>query len=245
MSAEGTRMRAEPDRTGNRMIDSLTTDDRMALLEGSSRGPIEIGITRRSPGDVIETVSFPVSGALSLIVDNGTRVEAATIGREGVEDVHAALGSRVASMTVIGQIEGEAIDVDVDRLEEVFTTGTSFRPLVHAYIEALFVQASMSAACNATHHLDERCARWLLEGHDRVDSDTFLLKQEFLAMMLGVHRPSVSIAAGALQTSGLISYTRGHVTILDREGLEGAACSCYESIRAAYSRLVPLVVPVA
>jgi hypothetical protein len=100
---------------------------------------------------------------------------------------------------------------------------------------------AISAACNAVHHLNERCARWLLMTHDRVEEDTFDLKQEFLAVMLGVQRPSVSIAAGTLQEAGLISYRRGGITIRDREGLEEATCPCYELIRAEYSRLVPLV----
>ncbi|HEX5937862.1 MAG TPA: helix-turn-helix domain-containing protein [Actinomycetota bacterium] len=113
--------------------------------------------------------------------------------------------------------------------------------LINGYLEAFFAQASLSAGCNAVHNLNERCACWLLLTHDRVDSDTFDLKQEFLAVMLGVQRPSVSISAGTLQEAGLIAYRRGSITILHREGLEEATCPCYEMIRSEYSRLVPLV----
>jgi CRP-like cAMP-binding protein len=104
------------------------------------------------------------------------------------------------------------------------------------------VQISLTAACNAVHHLNQRCARWLLQTHDRVDDDTFGLTQEYLGVMLGVQRPSVSIAQRTLQEAGCITFRRGFITVVDREGLEAAACPCYELIRTEYSRLVPLQV---
>jgi hypothetical protein len=113
--------------------------------------------------------------------------------------------------------------------------------LVHGYLQALFSQATLCVACNAVHHVAERCARWLLQAHDRVDGDTFNLTQEYLAAMLGTGRPAVSIAASALQEAGFIQYTRGSIAILARQGLESVACQCYEDIRSEYSRLVPLV----
>jgi CRP-like cAMP-binding protein len=227
--------------TGNLLLDSVTDDERSALLGGSRRRPIDVDRPWRTPGDTIEEVSFPISGTMSLIADAGdTYVEAATIGREGAADVFAAISSRVAPLTLIGQVRGEAVDVPIELFGNVYENGLTLGRLIQGYIEALFVQVSMSAACLAAHNVTPRCARWLLETHDRVDSDTFGLKQEFLAMMLGVHRPSVSIAAGALQAAGLIEYRRGRITILDREGLEKASCSCYEAVRSAYSHVVPL-----
>ena len=105
------------------------------------------------------------------------------------------------------------------------------------------MQVSLTAACNALHQLTQRCARWLLQSHDRVQGDTFGLTQEYLGVMLGVQRPSVSIAQRTLQAAGCISFHRGSNTVIDREGLESAACPCYELIRTEYSRLVPLTTP--
>jgi CRP-like cAMP-binding protein len=188
------------------------------------------------------SVFFPTIGSLSLVAEpeRDHRVEAATIGREGVVNVYAALGSRKAGQQVIGQIGGEMIEVNLDTFVKVFDhPGSRLRDLVLGYIEALFAQASLNTACNALHHVNERCARWFLAAHDRVDSDTFVLKQEFLAIMLGVHRPTVSIASATLQASGCITYKRGVITIVDRQALEEAACPCYEAIQSEYRRLVP------
>jgi CRP-like cAMP-binding protein len=228
-------------RTGNLLLDALAADERDRLLEGVKPHPIALGEVWLAPGDPIETVAFPISGTMSLIAETGgSLVEAASVGREGVVDAFASIASRVAAQRIIGQIDGDMIEVPVERFARVYEDSATIRRLIHGYIEALFVHTSVSAACLAVHHLNERCARWLLQTHDRVDSDTFHLKQEFLALMLGVHRPSVSIAAKTLQAAGLITYRRGNVTIVDRQGLERTSCACYETIRTAYSRLVPL-----
>jgi hypothetical protein len=229
------------DRTGNLLLDALPAHVRDHLLDGDAPRTIDSGDVWRSPGDPVETVAFPLTGTLSLIAESGPhRIEAATIGEEGAADVFSAVASRVAPLLLIGQVTGEAYEVPIERFLPAYEDSPELERVINGYIEALFVQTSMSALCLAVHTVNERCARWLLQTHDRVDTDTFDLKQEFLAAMLGVHRPSVSIAAGALQTAGVISYRRGNITIVDREGLEDAACPCYEEIRSAYSRLVPL-----
>ena len=229
-------------KTDNLILDSLDPAEREDLLAGAEPRALEVGHVFLSPGDQITEVIFPRSGTVSVVTEprTGQRVEAATVGREGVGSVHSALGSRVAGQELVGQVSGEAIAVDVDLFAKLSSHPGKLQDLIHGYLEAFFAQASLSAACNAVHNLNERCARWLLLTHDRVDSDTFDLKQEFLAVMLGVQRPSVSISAGTLQEAGLITYRRGSITILDREGLEDATCPCYEMIRSEYSRLVPL-----
>src|SRR5436853_3556723 len=131
------------------------------------------------------------------------------------------------------------ITVEIERFVKQSREGR-FQELIYGYLEAMVVQISVTAACNGVHHLNERCARWLLQTHDRVQTDTFGLTQEFLGVMLGVQRPSVSIAQRTLQAAGLITYQHGSITVIDREGLESAACACYEQIRSEYSRLVPL-----
>jgi len=114
----------------------------------------------------------------------------------------------------------------------------SLRPLLLRYTMALLNQVAQVTSCNRLHEVQERCARWLLQTHDRVDSDSFPLTHEFLAQMLGVHRPTVTVAAGMLHKAGLIAYTRGSITIIDRKGLEAASCSCYRVIAAEYERLL-------
>jgi Crp-like helix-turn-helix domain len=224
--------------TGNLLLDALGEADRARLLQGSSHLPVEVGKRYALPDEAIEAVYFPTDGTLSLLATPRLeqRVEAATIGREGAADIPAAQGSRLAIHELIGQVPGEMIAVDVDVLRREASTPGRFQDLVHGYIQAFFSQA----ACNALHQADQRAARWLLMTHDRVDSEEFELRQEFLAVMLGVQRPTVTLAAGALKHAGLIEYHRGRVTILDREGLEEAACPCYEQVRLAYSRLVRL-----
>jgi CRP-like cAMP-binding protein len=227
--------------TGNLLLDALGGDERALLLADAKRVVYEVGNVLFSPGDRVSYVPFPTSGTISMLAQpDDTAVEAATIGREGAGALHSAFGSRVASQELVCQINGEMIAVDVDTFMERIDKGKSLRGLAFGYLEALVVQVSLSAACNAVHHLNQRCARWLLQTHDRVDGDTFGLTQEYLGVMLGVQRPSVSIAQRTLKDAGCIAFSRGSITVVDREGLEAAACSCYEMIRLEYSRLVPL-----
>jgi CRP-like cAMP-binding protein len=228
--------------TGNVLLDAVDDPERNVLLAACRMKPITMGSIFMNPGDPITSLLFPTRGVLSLVAEPEPDhpVEAVTIGKEGVANIHAALGSRESGQQLIGQIAGELVQVDVEVFADVLERSRRIRELMFGYVEALFSQASFNAACNAIHHVDERCARWLLASHDRVDADTFVLKHEFLAIMLGVHRPTVSIASESLQSSGCITYKRGVITIVDRDALENAACSCYHAIQSEYRRLVPL-----
>jgi CRP-like cAMP-binding protein len=229
-------------RTGNLLLDALGLDERTAVLSDASRRPITVGDVLLRPGDPIVYVPFPTIGTLSMVAQpDDIAVEAATIGREGAASIHSALGSRVASQVLESQVKGEMITVGIERFAKQAGEGR-FQELVFGYLEAMVVQISLTAACNAIHHLNQRCARWLLQSHDRVNTDTFGLTQEYLGVMLGVQRPSVSIAQRTLQEAGCITFQRGSITVVDREALEAAACPCYELIRTEYSRLVPLQV---
>jgi CRP-like cAMP-binding protein len=231
-------------RTGNLLLDALPLDERTTLLADAKARAITVGDILLLPGDAVHYVPFPTVGTLSMVAepDDGVQVEAATIGNEGAAGLHSALGSRTASQQLVSQVEGSMIVVGIDSFAKHATRGR-FQALVHGYLEALVVQISLTAACNAVHHLNQRCARWLLQTHDRVGGDTFGLTQEYLGVMLGVQRPSVSIAQRTLKGAGCITFRRGSITVVDREGLEAAACPCYELIRSEYSRLVPLLGP--
>jgi CRP-like cAMP-binding protein len=227
-------------KTGTLLLDALSVEEREVLFAEAKTRPITVGDVLLRPDDRVTWVPFPISGSLSMITQpDDIPVEAATIGREGAASVHSALGSRTATQDLVSQIDGEMITVPVATFAKLAQEGR-LQDLVYGYLEALVAQISLTAACNAVHHLDQRCARWLLQTHDRVDSDTFGLTQEYLGVMLGVQRPSVSIAQRTLQAAGCITFSRGSITVLDRDGLESAACSCYELIRTQYSRLVPL-----
>jgi CRP-like cAMP-binding protein len=241
---KGPAMHDQPDptqRTGNLLLDALSVEERSRLLADARSRDFVVGDVMYRPGDPVTYVAFPTSGTLSMLAqpDDAQPVEAATIGLEGAASLHSALGSRRATQELVGQVDGRIITVGV----EVFNKEAAedhFRDLVFGYLEALVVQISLTAACNAVHHVTQRCARWLLQTHDRVTSDTFGLTQEYLGVMLGVQRPTVSIAQGTLRIAGCITFRRGSITVTDREGLEAATCPCYETIRTEYSRLVPL-----
>ena len=237
-------MTDDRDRTGNLILDALAKKDRGRLLRDAKEEPIEIGHVFYDPGDVLESVYLPTSGMVSVTtvdLDETSQVEMVTIGREGLFVAPALLGSdRLGQERYVGQVAGTTLVVDKKMFASFVLQPGSLQDLVFGYLQALFADAGYGAACNARHHVEQRAARWLLDVHDRVDVDEFELRQEFLAEMLAVQRQSVTIAAGTLQRAGFITYTRGHMTILDREGLENAACECYEKIRSEYSRLVPL-----
>ena len=243
MATSTSPIKAEP-RLGNLLLDALDHDQRERLLETARVRPLKTGEVLAEPGEDVSSVFFPTSGTASILVTliDVPQVEGSTIGREGIVEAFAALGSgRHGNHQIVCQVEGTFIQLPVEDFIEQTSTPGRLQRLVHGYLQALFSQATLSVACNAVHHIPPRCARWLLQTHDRVDGDHFDLTQEYLASMLGTHRPTVSIAASALQEAGLIRYTRGSITVLDREGLEAEACECYEGIRSEYSRLVPLV----
>jgi hypothetical protein len=148
------------------------------------------------------------------------------------------LGAASAPTSVYVQVPGNGLCMPAARFSAELAKSASMRTVMLRYAHALFNQVAQSAACNHFHTLQQRCCRWLLMTHDRMQSQEFLLTQEFLAMMLGVQRTGVSVAAGALQRAGLIRYSRGIVTILDRRGLRAGACECYGLSKREFDRLL-------
>ncbi len=188
----------------------------------------------------IKYVYFPRSGIISLVnlTDDGGTVEAATVGNEGMVGIPILLGADRTVGQAIVQVSGDALRMKADIFKKQVTPNSSLHNLLLHYTLALINLISQSVACNRRHSVEERCCRWLLTCQDRVQTNEFALTQEFLSQMLGVRRSSVSVVAAILQRAGLISYGRGKMTILDREGLESASCECYRIVKKEFERLL-------
>ena len=225
----------------NRILGALSNEDLERLLPLLESVPLVDGMPIYEPNKPISHVYFPISGVVSLVSEmrEGT-VEVGTVGREGMTGLPLVLCATTMPTRAFVQVPGHAYRTRGTDLRAVMREAPHVERLLYRYVLALFDQTAQHAACNRLHALEERCARWLLMTHDRVDGDVVPLKQQFLAEMLGVHRPAVTIAAGALQKAGVIRYTRGKVTVLDRERLEDAACACYAIIARRAKELLDL-----
>jgi CRP-like cAMP-binding protein len=191
------------------------------------------------PDEPITHAYVPIDGVVSLLaLMDGEEVEAGITGSEGLVGVPLLLGTAAAHIRAVCQVAGDAWRLPADALREEMAQPGPLRERLLRYAQALFQQVAQTSGCNRAHPVQERCARWLLMVQDRVGTDTFQLTQEFLAQMLGVRRPSVTVVMGALQQAGLLRYHRGQVTILDRPRLEAAACECYGIIASASDRML-------
>jgi CRP-like cAMP-binding protein len=187
----------------------------------------------------ITHVYFPTSGCVSMVnVMQEGAVEVGTIGFEGFAGLPLLLDDDRMPTRAFVQLTGSSYRMQAALFQKALAQNPVFARLLNRHALALFNQAAQSVACNRLHTLESRCARWLLMTHDRMRMEPFTLTHEFLSYMLGVHRPAVTLAAGVLQRAGLIRYSRGKVTVLDRAGLEAVACACYEVTRKNYDRLI-------
>ena len=223
----------------NRLLARLHGEGAGRLRRRLQRVQILVG-QRLAGGGPSRTVYFPETAIVSqlLALRDGTTIEVATVGPEGVIGLSAFLGAETPHLHAIGQVQGDAWRIDADVLRDEVDRFPELHELLHAYAQAFVVQLAQSVACNRHHAVEARAARWLLTTADRLDRADLRLTQEALAMMLGVHRPSVSLAAGALQRSGMIRYRRGQIRIVDRGRLEAAACECYQMLRDAFDRIL-------
>jgi CRP-like cAMP-binding protein len=224
----------------NRLL-ALLSPDELEALDGALE-PVQLRFkdVLQEPDRPISHVYFATSGVISLVnePDRGEIVEVATVGPEGMTGFHIVLGADTMPSRALIQIPGEGFRLEAARFRDFVDAHPDFRLVLMRYTMALMSQMAQNATCNRLHEVQERCARWLLQTHDRVDGNSFPLTHEFLGQMLGVHRPTVSIAAGMLQKAGLITYARGTITITDRPGLEQASCNCYRFVRQEYQRLL-------
>jgi CRP-like cAMP-binding protein len=230
-------------RPRNRLLARLSDDDFRHVrrhLKTVSLSPRQI---LHKQGERLQHVYFPNGGVVSMatLLPEGTMVEAATIGDDGVVGVEAFFREDATSATeTIVQVpisHDSAERLSVEDFRKELAAHPALHDTVARYVETLYAVMAKLMACNAHHAVDERCARWLLTMHDRMGGQDFRLSHEFLAAMLGVRRQSVSVIAGTFRAAGLIRYVHGRVAVLDRDGLEAAACDCYPVIRALYNRV--------
>jgi CRP-like cAMP-binding protein len=232
------RRKAEPN--SNRLLALLPRQDFGRLRPHLEPIPLKYRQSLYRAHKEIRFVYFIETGVGSLVnmMANGDAAEVGTIGNEGIVGLPLVLDDVKAPTSVYVQVPGTGVRMKATLFTKELARSASMRTVMLRYAHAFFNQVAQSAACNQFHSLEQRCCRWLLMTHDRMESDTFLLTQEFLAMMLGVQRTGVSKAAGALQRAGLISYKRGIVTIRNRRGLERRACECYGISKREFDRLL-------
>jgi CRP-like cAMP-binding protein len=229
-----------PDHSENRLIRALPLDVSEKLGQQLEVLDMEVRHCVFEPDRPSQYVYFPLSAVISVLakMHEGVAVEIATVGREGMVGLEVFLGGEQMPASANCQIAGRAARIGADAFREVVRDSAPLTALLLRYTQAMLTQVAQSVACNRVHLLEERCARWLLATHDRVSGNRFDLTQEFLAEMLGVRRPSASITASILQRAGFIRYSRGRIEVVDRAGLESAACECYGVIAREYERLI-------
>lgn len=217
----------------NLILAALSRQEYKRLLPQLESITLSLGESLYQSGDLIEYVYFPEKGLVSLVthMHDGTAIEVGLIGRDGMVGIPVLLGDDIAFEEAIVQIAGSAMRMKSSGLKEALKRNHS--PLLTElllYTRILMKQIAQTAACNRLHTVEERLSRWLLMCHDRMESDELLLTQEFISNMLGTRRASVGSAATGLQTEGLIRYSRGRISILERVGLEEVACECYRAV---------------
>jgi CRP-like cAMP-binding protein len=229
------------DHRANRLLAAMEPEDFVRLESHLEIVDLPGGKVLYENGETIRHAYLPHDSVVSLVamMEDGRMVEMAVFGREAVFGLVGALISRESLGRYVVQIPGAASRIAIERLQEAMEASPALRHLVRRYVEALLAQTFQTVACNAVHSVDARCCRWILSTHDRADQDTLPLTHEFLAEMLGVQRSTVSIITRNLQKAGLITQGRGVITVVNRAGLEGAACECYGIIRRSFERFLP------
>ncbi|HMG71400.1 MAG TPA: Crp/Fnr family transcriptional regulator [Gemmatimonadaceae bacterium] len=226
-------------RTRNKILNLLPAKDLEAVLERSELVTVkseELVFRRREP---IPYAYFPDNCVISLVTEmaDGDTVEAMTVGNDGFVGMAVFNGVASSWLKAIGQISGEARRIATSDFRAVTQASQALERLLHRYSQFVLETVSQSAACNRLHVIEQRAARWLLMSEDRVGRNQFDLTQEFLAEMLGVRRPGVTVAMGVLERAGLIAHGRGNITVVDRAGLEKVACECYAAIKGRQTEL--------
>lgn len=225
---------------GNGLLDALPAGARERLRPHLEPVTLAFNETIHKSGQEAEHVYFPTSGLISMVATagNGLSIEIGMVGKEGMFNISSILGDDRPSHGAMVQLAGGALRTTVALLRRETQADPTFLGLLLRYGQMILTTAAQTAACNRLHLLEQRCARWLLSAHDRAEADKFAMTHEFIAMMLGVRRPGVTLAAQSLQADGLITYNHGTVTVIDRKGLEAASCGCYRFVQDEFARLL-------
>ncbi len=225
----------------NRLLSSLPAEDYQRVSSELTWRPLKVRQVLHKHGEPVAEVYFPGRSVCSItnVMEDGGVVEVATVGREGLIGISAVFGAPVASGEAFVQIPADpAAVMSLDAFRREMDRHGAFHDRVTKYSQAFVSMLMQSVACNGLHSAEQRCCRWLLMTHDRIGQDEFPLTHEFLASMLGVRRPTVTLVMAELARTGIVSHVRGHVRIVDRKGLETASCECYRHVRAAFDRLL-------
>jgi CRP-like cAMP-binding protein len=223
----------------NHLIALLPRRDRLSLLAACESVPLQLGAVLCNPGQAARHVYFPNDGFLSLVtaIDGEPALEVGMVGREGMLGAQLTLGVSAIPLRALVQGAGVARRIEAAPFRRELASSKALQGQLNRYLYVLMAQLATAAACTRFHSVGPRLARWLLMSQDRAHANSFHLTHEFLAYMLGVRRVGITHAAGDLQRGGLVRYHRGEITVLDRAGLEAAACSCYAADRDTYRRM--------
>lgn len=221
----------------NRLLSGLPVSSLKNVLRSSEQVQLKFSQVLGQPNERMRYVYFPMEGFVSMmaVLEDGAHLRVGVVGSEGMIGAPLALGVNRSADRAIVQREGLALRMSADAFVRQCTSSRALRATVHRYLHVSMAQLTQIAACTKYHLVEARLARWLLTSRDRAQSDDFYVTHELLAYMLGVRRVGVTQAAAALQARGLIAYRRGHITIVNAEGLEKASCGCYERQNAIYA----------
>ena len=224
----------------NRLLAALPREDVARLLPQLTPVPLALGDVLYEPDRPMAYLYFPTTAVVSLVYTmvDGTTAEMGLVGNEGVVGVALFMGGDTTPNRAIVQVAGDAFRLWAPALRAEFLRAGAVQLALLRYTQALITQISQTAVCNRLHAIEQRLCRWLLLTRDRVPSDAIQMTQEFIAHMLGVRREGVTLAARHLQEAGLIRYVRGHITVLDRPGLEATVCECYRVVKDEFTRLL-------
>jgi CRP-like cAMP-binding protein len=231
---------AAPALAANRLIESLSRKGRQRFLDACEPVELVSSDVLAEPGEHIRHVYFPTESFISLTkpIDDRASLEVCLVGNEGMLGASLVLGVETSPLHALVQGGGPALRMDAAPFRHELERSPSLQRLLNRYLYVQIGQLAQTVACTHFHLVEARLARWLLMSHDRAHSDTFHVTQECLAHMLGVRRVGVTKAATSLHRQGLISYSRGDITVLDRRGLETASCGCYQADNATYSEVM-------
>ena len=229
----------------NHLLAALPADEFARLSPDLEPVSMSLGEVLYESGDKMTHIYFPTTAIISLlyIMENGATAEIGIAGNNGLIGIALFMGGETTSSRAVVQSAGDAVRMKAGDLKTAFALGGVFQNILLRYTQSLMTQISQTAVCNRLHSLEQQLCRWLLINHDQLQTDKLVMTHDLIANMLGVRREGVSIAAANLQKKGLIKYVRGTITVLDRKGLEAAACECYQVVKDEYDRLLGEYIP--